>query len=230
VAAGSKIVADPRNGCAGVSSGTHAMSFLGFLDGWALAAWIGINILVPVLLPLLVLWLFTIPGVTASLAAGSITKSVGKGELFWAAMGMAASTCYELFALQKIVTHPHGYGFAWFVFWIHLGVILGSAIMVGLGSLNNRRPTAGNRHIPDRRLFIGSIVTLVFTAASYTASHAVLDSLQAELKAGEETAARKQKEAIIQELRECLGSNGNNGFQCLEELGRQRQSSQEVTK
>jgi hypothetical protein len=83
---------------------------LPFTDWWALIAWTGINIAVPVLLPLLVLWLFSIPSVTATLAAGSILKSIGKGELFWAAMGMAASTCYDLFALQKMITDPNGYG------------------------------------------------------------------------------------------------------------------------
>lgn len=186
-------------------------------DWWALAAWIGINILVPVLLPLLVLWLFSIPAVTATLAAGSIVKSIGKGELFWAAMGMAAATCYELFALQKLVTNPNGYGMAWVLFWVHLAIILGSAIMVGVGSLNTTAPATGNPHIPDRKVFLASLGTLAFTALSYTTTHAVLDVLQASFKEEEERkAAVVNKAAIMQRLRECLVRTSNDGTRCLE--------------
>ncbi|QGZ41500.1 hypothetical protein IP92_00450 [Pseudoduganella flava] len=189
-----------------------------YLDWWALAAWLGINILVPVLLPLLVLWLFSIPNVTATLAARSIIKSIGKGELFWAAMGMAASTCYELFALQKLVTNPNRYGITWLVFWLHLGVILGSAIMVGAGSLNNRRPAAGNPHIPDRKVFVSSIGVLIFTVLSYSTTHAVLSALEEAIKVEAKSAAVQEKEDKMKRLADCLGGNGNSvdGMKCLE--------------
>lgn len=192
--------------------------FSPYLDWWALVGWIGINILVPVLLPLLVLWFFSIPSVTATLAAGSIIKSIGKGELFWAAMGMAAATCYELFALQKIVTDPNGNGIAWFVFCIHLGIILGSAIMVGLGSLNNSTPTTGNPYIPDLKVFRASIGTLVFTAISYTVVHAVLSTMEAKIKDETVKAIKQEKDDIMKKLSECLIKNRKDGTPCLEAI------------
>lgn len=54
--------------------------------------WFGINIVVPVLGPLLVLWLFSLPTKVAALTKHIVIKSIGKGELFWAVMGMAAAT------------------------------------------------------------------------------------------------------------------------------------------
>ena len=190
--------------------------FSPYLDWWALVAWIGINILVPVLLPLLVLWLFSIPSVTATLAANSIIRSIGKGELFWAAMGMAAATCYELFALQKIVTDTNGYGIAWLVFWIHLFIILGSAIMVGVGSLNSSTPNSGNPHIPDRKVFLASIYTLIFTATSYTVAHSVLDAKEAEIKHLAIEAASKDKGDIMTKLSACLAKNKTAADRCME--------------
>lgn len=199
-----------------LESATESSLISPHLDVWALAAWIGINILVPVLLPLFVLWLFSIPSVTSALAAGSIVKSIGKGELFWAAMGMAAATCYELFALQKIVTDADGYGIVWLVFWIHLGIILGSAIMVGVGSLNGATPTTGNPHIPDRKVFVASIVTLAFTATTYTVAHAVMNTMESAIKDEAAAAARQKKNAIIKELGACLAKNSMDGTRCVE--------------
>ena len=181
-------------------------------------AWVGINILVPVLLPLFVLWMFSIPTITAALGAGSIIKSIGKGELFWAAMGMAAATCYELFALQKIVTDSNSYGIVWLVFWIQLGIILGSALMVGVGSLNSSTPATGNPHIPDRKVFWASVGTLVFTATSYTVVHAALATIEGSIKDAAVKAAKKEKEDIMAKLAECLADSKNDAKRCMEAI------------
>lgn len=178
-----------------------------FLDWWALSAWFAINILVPVLLPLLILRLLRVPQVTARLARNSIVKSIGKGELFWVAMAMAAATCYELFALQKLVSTSNSFGLTWLVIWIHLGIILCSAIVVGLGSLNEPSPSCGNPHIPDRRVFWVSIATLIVTASSYTTVHAILSTLEARAKSDRMTM-----------LADCLQHDRGNGLQCMEVL------------
>jgi len=178
-----------------------------FLDWWALLAWSAINILVPVLLPLLILKLLTVPQVTSQLARDCVVKSIGKGELFWAAMGMAAATCYELFALQKLVSTGNSFGLTWFVIWIHLGIILCSAIVVGLGSLNEPLPACGNPHIPDRRVFWASIATLIVTAGSYTTVHAIVATLEA-----------RDKSDKITRLAICLKGDPENDLQCMEVL------------
>lgn len=177
-----------------------------YLDWWALSAWAAINILVPVLLPLLVLRLLRIPKVTANLARDSVIKSIGKGELFWIAMGMAAAACYELFALQKLTTTAAGFGLVWLALWMHLGIILCSAIVVGLSSLNAASST-GNSHVPDRRVFWASIVTLIVTASSYTAIHAILKTQEAKVKTSKMT-----------RLANCLAHQPDNGLRCMEVL------------
>jgi hypothetical protein len=105
----------------------HTTFFSPHVDGWSLFGWGIINIVVPVFLPLLVLWVISIPRVTASLAAGGVIKSIGKGWLFWATMGMAAATCYEARAIAAIVTDPNGKGIAWLVFGLHLLILLCAA-------------------------------------------------------------------------------------------------------
>ncbi|MBQ5950252.1 hypothetical protein [Massilia sp. ST3] len=178
--------------------------------------WLGIiNILVPVFLPLFVLWIISIPRVTAALAAGGVIRSIGKGELFWATMGMAAATCYEVRAIEARVTDPNGKGIAWLVFGLHLLIILCSAFLVGIGSLATA-PASGHPHIPDKKVFYASLWFLAFTALSYTMVHAYLNTLENEIKDKAVTEARQEKEVIMKTLRECLAKNRKDGSLCLE--------------
>jgi len=195
---------------------SQATLFSPHFDGWSLFGWGIINIVVPVFLPLLVLWVISIPRVTAALAAGGVIKSIGKGELFWATMGMAAATCYEVRAIEALVTDPNGKGIAWLVFGLHLLIILCSAFLVGIGSLATAAPTSGNPHIPDAKVFYASIGFLAFTALSYTMVHAYLTTLENEIKDKAVREARQEKADIMKTLRDCLAQNRIDGTRCLE--------------
>lgn len=189
-----------------------------YLDWWALAAWCGINIVIPVVAPLLVLWLFSKPRTTSAMAGRNVLKSIGKGELFWAAMAMSAATCYELYSLQKIVSDPNAQGLVWAGFWIHQFLILFSVIYVGIGSLGTSVAGATNPHIPDPAVFRASIGTLIFTVLTYVASHAVLMTEEAKLKAEVQLATKQERQAIIHQIRHCLAQSPGHESRCMEEL------------
>ena len=89
--------------------------------------WFAINIGIPVVGPLLLLWWVGIPPSTAPLATNNVIKSIGRGELLWAVIGMAAATCYELIALQKVKTvkewsNPIWTAFGFLILLIVVGV------------------------------------------------------------------------------------------------------------
>jgi len=157
--------------------------YLRFLDWWSLAGWASVNILIPVSLPFFVLWLFCIPRVTAEVSSGIIIKSIGKGELLWAAMSMAAATCHELLVLQKLISNPNGIGITWLILCIHLAIILSSAILVGLGAISNSVPSTKYQKIPDPKIFRISIAILGFTIVAYACTHATLSAIEAKIKA-----------------------------------------------
>ncbi|MGH8854296.1 MAG: hypothetical protein ACREWI_08455, partial [Telluria sp.] len=124
--------------------------------------WFAINILMPIVGPLLILSIAGIPPATAPLATNNVLKSIGKGELLWAVMGMAAATCYELASLQEIKTVAGWSNFIWTVFAVHISLIVVAVVVVGLNSLD--LPTGyvfAYPHIPEMRIFVGSIVSLV---------------------------------------------------------------------
>lgn len=185
------------------------------IDWWAWLAWVGINIFIPVIAPLAVLWIFSKPSTTAALAGRNVLKSIGKGELFWAAMAMAAATCYELYSLQKLLSSENEKGVAWVIFCVHLCVILFSVIYVGIGSLSTAPAGAPNPHVPDRTVFRASIATLILTIVTYTVSHTVLMAQESKLKALE-SQTLKEKEAIIEDIKRCLAKVKGNGTRCLE--------------
>lgn len=189
-----------------------------YIDWWALAAWCGINIVIPVVAPLLVLWLFSKPSTTSIMAGHNVLKSIGKGELFWAAMAMSAATCYELYSLQKILLDPDAQGLVWAAFWIHQFVILFSVIFVGVGSLNASPASAANPHVPDPTVFRASIVTLIFTVVTYMVSHTVLMEREARLRAEAQSATKRERQAIIDGIRNCLGQDRGNEIRCMEGL------------
>lgn len=154
--------------------------YLQYIGWWVLAGWVCINIVVPVARPLFVLWLFSIPKITAPLSHDIILKSIGKGELLWAAMSMAAATCHELFALLHLTSNPNEIGTIWIVLCIHFVIILSSAIFVGLGSMNNTIRGSSNPHMPDPKVFLISIVILILTISTFIGTHSTLISFEAE--------------------------------------------------
>lgn len=63
----------------------------------------------------------------------------------------------------------------WTAFGLHILLIVVSVVMVGINSLD--LPTGyvfSYPHIPDMRIFVGSIVSMLLVTVTYSAAHATL--------------------------------------------------------
>ena len=170
--------------------------------------WFAINVGIPVIGPLFLLWLVGIPPSTAPLATNNVIKSIGKGELLWSVMGMAAATCYELVSLQEIKTIKEWSSPIWGIFGLHILLIVVSVFMVGLNSLD--LPTGyvfPYPHIRDMRIFVGSILSMVLVIVTYSATHATL--------ADQEQKRAVDRQAILDRMEQCLLDAGQREKYCL---------------
>lgn len=170
--------------------------------------WFAINIGIPVIGPLFLLWLVGIPPSTAPLATNNVIKSIGKGELLWSVMGMAAATCYELVSLQEIKTIQEWSSPIWGIFGLHILLIVVSVFMVGLNSLD--LPTGyvfPYPHIRDMRIFVGSILSMVLVIVTYSATHATL--------ADQEQKRAVDRQAILDRMEQCSLDAGQREKYCL---------------
>lgn len=173
--------------------------------------WFAINIGIPVIGPLFLLWLIGIPPSTAPLATNIVIKSIGKGELLWAVMGMAAATCYELVSLQEIKTIKEWSSPIWGIFGLHILLIVVSVFLVGLNSLD--LPTGyvfPYPHIRDMRIFAVFILSMVLVIVTYSAAHATL--------VDQEQKRAVARQAILDRMEQCLLDAGQPEKNCLKEI------------
>jgi hypothetical protein len=184
-------------------------------DWWVYLGWWVINIPVPVALPLLVLYLagrFSTPP-----SRSHALKSIGKGEIFWAAMAMAAAAASELYALRLTFTNPNYQGSAAAGMFVMLVVILFSVVYVAFGS--TIPAASGASPVPNLDIYRASLWVLGFTILAYSASHFVLMAQEVALNIEAQGAAEKEKAAIIKHVTTCLaGPKGNNNpRRCVED-------------
>ena len=178
-------------------------------------SWFGINILAPVAAPLIALWFISMPAILATMTKNIVIKSIGKGELFWAVMGMAASTCYELDSLKSIATDPVLVKAAGWAYAGHIGIIFFAVLMVGLNSLEPvapPAPPAGTTPpapplIPDKFIFRSSIVCLIIVVVTYSLVHTKLTEQEANVR----------KTAIIK-AHECIAKHKGDAESCMEDM------------
>lgn len=174
--------------------------------------WFGINILIPVVGPLIVLWIFSLPSNIAALTKHIVIKSIGKGELFWAVMGMAAATCYDLDAFKGIGTNATSIKIANWAYAAHLFVIFFAVVMVGLNSLEPvpgppPPPAPTNPHIPDKFIFVSSIVFLLLVIGTYSVVHARLTEQEATVR-----------KTAIMKIQECVAKANGSAKHCVEDI------------
>jgi hypothetical protein len=181
--------------------------------------WWAINILIPVIGPLFLLWLFGFPPSTAPLASNNVIKSIGKGELLWVVMSMAAATCYDLASLEAIASVAAWSNPIWIAFGLHIFLIVVSIIVVGLNSLDLPAGyTPANPHIPDKRIFRMSILALGVVMVTYSATHATLTEQEHHIETIKVEAATKSvadKQAIIDSIAACLANARGDGKSCI---------------
>jgi hypothetical protein len=176
--------------------------------------WFGVNILVPVAAPLFVLWLISKFSIVSSMTKNIVIKSVGKGELFWAVMGMAASTIYELDNLKSITTNAKLISAANYALAGHIFLIVIAVVMVGFNSLEPVAPASpppppppGSPHVPDRLIFGASIAALILVIATYSGVHSKLTE--------QEESVRK---SAIMNAQECITRAKSDARHCVEGL------------
>lgn len=168
---------------------------------------------------MVLLWLAGIPPATAPLAVNNVRKSIGKGELLWAVMGMAAATCYELASLQELKTEASWTNTIWITFGFHIFLIVVAVILVGLSSLD--LPTGFTYdapHIPSMPIFLISLASLVIVSVTYSAAHATLAEQERQNDEINIEASRKviaDKQAIIDRIEQCVAKAKGSGKQCI---------------
>jgi len=181
--------------------------------------WLAINILIPVVAPLVLLWLAGIPPATAPLAVNNVRKSIGKGELLWAVMGMAAATCYELASLQELKTDASWTNTIWTTFGFHIFLIVVAVVLVGLSSLDLPAGFAYDApHIPSMPIFLISLVSLVIVSVTYSASHATLTEQERQNEKIKTEAGRKfiaDKQTIIDRIELCVANAQDSVKHCI---------------
>lgn len=164
-----------------------------------------------------------IPGkisAVASMAKDLPIKSIGKGELFWAAMGIAASTIFELSSIRDITTNATLKSMAGWAIAGHISIMFIAVMMIGFNSLEPPPPPlppAGGVPPPppppppppspirDPFVFRWSIYILLFVIATYTFTHTQLTQEEASIR----------KAAIIK-AKECMAGNKNDVGHCME--------------
>lgn len=165
------------------------------------------------------LWLAGIPPATAPLAVNNVRKSIGKGELLWAVMGMAAATCYELASLQELKTEASWTNTIWITFGFHIFLIVVAVILVGLSSLDLPAGfTYDAPDIPSMPIFLISLVSLAIVSVTYSASHATLTEQERQNDAIKIEASRKviaDKQAIIDRIEQCVANAKGSGKHCI---------------
>lgn len=170
------------------------------------SGWFGVNILVPVAAPLFFLWLISKFKIVRAMTKNIVIKSIGKGELFWAVMGMAASAIYELDNLKSITTNAKLISAANWALAGHILLIVIAVLMVGFNSLEPAAPSSppppppsgtpppSPSHVPDKFIFGSSLFALLLVIATYSGVHSKLTEQEENVRKG---AIMKAQECII---------------------------------
>jgi hypothetical protein len=178
--------------------------------------WFGINILIPVVVPLAALYIISLPAIIAAMTKNIVIKSIGKGELFWAVMGMAAAACYDLDSFKTIASTGTSVKAANWATVCYGFMIFFAIAMVGLNSLEPVPPPPSAPGapppppprppplIPDKFIFGSSIICLLIVIVTYSAVHVKLTE--------QEEAVRK---AAIIKLQECVAKAKGDAMHCV---------------
>lgn len=181
------------------------------------SGWFGVNILVPVGAPLFFLWLISKFKIVQTMTKNIVIKSIGKGELFWAVMGMAASTIYELDSFKSITTNAKQITAANWALSGHIALIVIAVLMVGFNSLEPPAPATpppplppgtpppSPSHVPDKFIFVSSLFALVLVIATYSGVHSKLTEQEENVRKG-----------AIMKAQECITRAKGDAQHCME--------------
>ena len=190
---------------------------------WDVSVWVFVNILIPVLGPLGILWvLMKIPASASFVGSLATYKSIGKGELLWAALAMAAATIYELQSLESLLPPRSLESRATTaVTWLHLLLMFPAVLVVGVGSAGTPSTAMVIPEIPDPLVFKISVWSLVFVACTYTATHALLNEQEAKRVVMQQRSveeATNHKNAILNHISDCLTRAPDARINCIERI------------
>lgn len=141
---------------------------------WAveLIIWVSINILIPVVIPLLLLLLPKAVEKTRPYGRGLVLKAVQDGQLFWLTTALCATGSFELYLyLQNEIAQP-AHTFACFGIVGFGGIALISVVLVLLHALKiPRRESKSVAHGPDIGIVLLSMACVLLASASASVSH-----------------------------------------------------------
>lgn len=135
-----------------------------------LPAWILVNLAVPLLTPVLVLWLLRLSKKKSQQYPDIIFEALRYGALYWSVFGMCAAAIYD--ALGKASTETWsgfmaGVSITWHIFLIGVSIV-----MVLLGAMDAiDESTGANDGKPDRGMYASSIWAAAVAAVTYGATH-----------------------------------------------------------
>ncbi len=137
------------------------------------SAWALINIFVPVFVPIVLLTLLKVVPSYRAASRGILTGALKDGQLFWTVIPMAAAACYE--AGVAVSERPGAIVVAWLSLIYHVAVIVGSAVLVMLGtaaSISESQQPKGSP-VPHERnlLLLVSIWATGLTMLTVAATH-----------------------------------------------------------
>lgn len=134
--------------------------------------WICINLAVPILGPIFLLLLLKASKGNDDINGQIVFYALKDGAMFWTVIAMSAGAIYDaglaisgrsLPDVEKIA--------AWTSIAWHILTIIGSSVLVLLGTIDTVRTPTSQGSAPDRRMYRLSISTTVVTALSYGATH-----------------------------------------------------------
>lgn len=135
--------------------------------------WICINLVVPILGPIFLLVLLKASRGSDDINGQIVFYALKDGAMFWTVIAMSAGAIYDAgFAIsdRQNLADSEKVG-AWVSIAWHFLAIIGSSVLVLLGTMDTVRAPQVQSSSPDRRMYRLSIITTCATAFSYGSTH-----------------------------------------------------------
>jgi len=153
------------------------------MELWSILVWLFINVAIPLLAPIALLPLLGAGRRYQGKVKKLVIRSLKEGQLFWTVIAMCAAACYEAAVhLDQLTRTPDemksGHVIGWIAIGWHVAVIVASAVLVLLGTMDafdeETLGTAPPAQAPNEdisTIMATSIWISIITAVTLTATH-----------------------------------------------------------
>ena len=127
------------------------------------AAWLVINLAVPIVLPFVAIFVVAIDAQNGKLLT-LLKKSIENGQLFWTVISMLAATAYD--AILALDTHPDMKASVWWTVGVCVLMSFISTMFVGIATIHssNNRPA----NVPT---IVMSVIATIIMCVFYPVVH-----------------------------------------------------------